>query len=454
VIITDAQGNGKTLVRENYITVLQATSVEVPNKLGDLRIATFNAYLNRSSEGQILTDALSGSDEQIQKVAEIIQRVRPEILLLNEFDYEASGAAVQALLNNYLAVSQNGTNGIEYPYVYLAESNTGIMTELDLDNNGVVADGGGDAFGFGDFPGQYAMVLLSQYPIVIEDVRTFQKFLWKDMPDAKLPSYPEDDAEHPGEAWYSAEELAVLRLSSKSHWDVPVNVNGTLVHVLASHPTPPVFDGAEDRNGKRNHDEIRFWRDYVDANLSGYIYDDNNQTGGLAAESRFVILGDLNASSGEGDATDDPIGMLSASSFLNGMVNPISIGGDENGGATEFSASHTADWRMRADYVLPSSFGLEVEQTAVYWPSEADEYYYLVGPGVQSSDHRLVYLDATFTQAAKATEPDAEAEADAEAEGTQVASDGGGSNKFLGSVGHWFILFAALVGVLRRRYIK
>ena len=35
------------------------------------------------------------------------------------------------------------------------------------------------------------------------------------------------------------------------------------VHVLASHPTPPTFDGAEDRNGRRNHDEIRFWADYV-----------------------------------------------------------------------------------------------------------------------------------------------------------------------------------------------
>ena len=59
------------------------------------------------------------------------------------------------------------------------------------------------------------------------------------------------------------EELEVVRLSSKSHWDVPVKVGGHTVHVLASHPTPPTFDGEEDRNGRRNHDEIRFWADYV-----------------------------------------------------------------------------------------------------------------------------------------------------------------------------------------------
>ena len=104
------------------------------------------------------------------------------------------------------------------------------------------------------------MAILSKYPIVEDDVRTFQHFLWKDMPGALLPDDPNTAA--PAD-WYSPEELAVFRLSSKSHWDVPVDVNGSTVHVLASHPTPPVFDGPEDRNGLRNHDEIRFWADYV-----------------------------------------------------------------------------------------------------------------------------------------------------------------------------------------------
>jgi hypothetical protein len=56
-----------------------------------------------------------------------------------------------------------------------------------------------------------------------------------------------------------------------------VKVGGKTIHVLASHPTPPTFDGAEDRNGKRNHDEIRFWRDYISEKTSNYIYDDKGK---------------------------------------------------------------------------------------------------------------------------------------------------------------------------------
>src|SRR6201999_1297636 len=98
--------------------------------------------------------------------------------------------------------------------------------------------GGGDALGFGEFPGQYAMAVLSRFPIDAKHARTFRKFLWRDMPGAVMP---------PG--WYSPEELDVLPLSSKSHWDVPIRVGRTTLHVLASHPTPPAFDGDEDRNG-------------------------------------------------------------------------------------------------------------------------------------------------------------------------------------------------------------
>ena len=65
-----------------------------------------------------------------------------------------------------------------------------------------------------------------------------------------------------------------------------------MVHVLAAHPTPPVFDGDEDRNGRRNFDEIRFSADYVTPNTGDYIYDDAGGTGGLKPGSRFVIMGD------------------------------------------------------------------------------------------------------------------------------------------------------------------
>ena len=105
-----------------------------------------------------------------------------------------------------------------------------------------------------------------------------------------MPTDPEDlDGNGDTANWYTTEELEQVRLSSKSHWDIPIQVNGETIHVLASHPTPPVFDGPEDRNGTRNFDEIRFWADYIDG--ADYIYDDNGSTGGLASDARFVVMG-------------------------------------------------------------------------------------------------------------------------------------------------------------------
>jgi hypothetical protein len=81
--------------------------------------------------------------------------------------------------------------------------------------------------------------------------------------------------------WYSSDELNVFRLSSKSHWDLPMRIDKETVHFLVSHPTPPVFDGPEDRNGTRNHDEIRFWADYNSGgSRAEYIYDDGGGTAG------------------------------------------------------------------------------------------------------------------------------------------------------------------------------
>ncbi len=270
----------------------------------NIRFASFNVSLFRDTAGQLITDLSTPNNSQTQAVAEIIQRVNPDVVLINEFDYDNNGRAAALFQQNYLSVSQNGVNPVAYPFVYLAPSNTGIASGFDLDNNGRVVntpgdrDYGNDALGFGNFPGQYGMLLLSKYPIVRDRVRTFQRFLWKDMPGALLPDNPNTPAPND---WYSPQELNIFRLSSKSHWDIPINVDGEIIHVLASHPTPPVFDGEEDRNGRRNHDEIRFWSDYVTPGKGDYIYDDRGIFGGLPAGEKFVIKGDRNADPFDGD---------------------------------------------------------------------------------------------------------------------------------------------------------
>jgi len=373
-----------------------------------VRFATFNASLNRFNEGDLAAELSNPGSAQPDTIAEIIQRARPDVLLINEFDYDAGGVAAEEFQNNYLSIGHNGADPIVYPHRLAVASNTGIPSGRDLDKNGFVG-GPGDAFGFGFFPGQYAFVVYSMFPILEDEVRNFQLFLWNDMPGAMLPVNPD------GSSFYDEGDLEIFRLSSKNHTDVPIEIGNKEVHFLVSHPTPPVFDGPEDRNGTRNHDEIRFWSDYVSPGQGGYIYDDNGVSGGLAPGAMFVIAGDENADPLDGDSFPGAIQQLTDNPQVNDKVTPDSDGGveqaDLQGNANTLHLSDpafdTADFfdgfppppfggapgNLRADYVLPSK-ALQIRDAGVFWPTEDDPLFALVGtfpfPG---SDHRLVWLD-------------------------------------------------------------
>ena len=357
-----------------------------------LRVATFNASLNRSSPGQLASDLATPRDAQARAVAQIVQRTAPDVLLLNEFDYDAEGTAAGAFKDNYLARSQDGQPPIDYPHVYRAPSNTGIPSGADLDGNGIVG-GPSDALGYGDFEGQYGMVLFSKYPMDTANIRTFQNFLWRDMPHSQLPTghYPEL-------------VRSILPLPSKSMWDVPINVGEKTIHVIAAHPTPPVFDGPEKRNRTRNHDEIRLINDYLGAQggSGGYIYDDAGNRGPLAPGSDFVVLGDLNSDPSAGDSDPAAIRALLANPLL---VDPLPTTQRESGtsarGLAGVSGSvlGTADFGrggagvLRVDYVLPAAT-LGVRGSGVYWPRAGSPGAGLVsGRPPASSDHRLVWIE-------------------------------------------------------------
>jgi 3-phytase len=378
---------------------------------GKVRIAQFNASVNRNSAGELISNLSTPDNTQAKTVAEIIQRVNPDIILINEFDYDPNNEAARLFRDNYLAIGQNGADPVLYPYFYTAPSNTGIASGFDLDNNGSIvttpgAPGyGNDAFGFGNFEGQFGMIIYSKYPIDTNRIRTFQNFLWKDMPGAQLPDDPATP-DIPAD-WYSQEELAVFRLSSKSHWDVPINVKGSRIHILASHPTPPVFDGPEDRNGTRNSDEIRFWSDYVTPRAGSYIVDDAGRSGGLFPGSSFVIMGDQNADPFDGDSTPPAISQLLNNPNINTRITPISDGAvdaalrqglanNNHLGNPKFDTadfSDTTPGNLRTDYVLPSR-DLRILDARVFWPTEEDPLFRLVGNfPFPSSDHRLVWID-------------------------------------------------------------
>lgn len=369
-----------------------------------VRIATFNAAMNREQAGAMLQELRAGSD-QARKIAEIVQRNDVDVLLVCELDRDDAEESARIFAAEYLAVGQNGQKPIEFAHRFVAPSNTGIPSGLDLDGDGRV-DGPGDAFGFGRFPGQYAMAVLSRHPIRSDGARTFQKLPWSAMPSPLRPTGFWPDA-----TWNA------LRLSSKSHWDVPIRVAGRDIHLLCSHPTPPAFDGAEDRNGCRNHDEIRFWVDYLTPDRATWIVDDAGLVGGLAADAHFVLLGDLNCDPSDGDSRREALLQLLAHPRVLDPA-PVSSGAKQasieqwgtNSSHRGDAALDTSDWddqpaapgapgtggpgNLRVDYALPSR-SLHFAGSQVYWPTNREAGSSIVG----ASDHRLVWVDVGFAAA-------------------------------------------------------
>lgn len=377
-----------------------------------IRVCTFNMEDVRLTD-LINADGSPRTDQpRLKRLAEVIQRIHPNILFLNEIAYDQAGAPgftdgmtpgqnARRFVDQYLAVAQApGLTPLNYN-AYMDPVNTGMPSGFDLDNDGQVVtsfpaipparpDGSpgpqpkearayaNDCWGFGTFPGQYAMALLvdPRLEILLPQVRTFRLLPWDYMPGAFLPTRVD------GSDWFDAEEKPVARLSSKSHWDVPVRMpNGAVVHMLCSHPTPPAFDGPEMRNKKRNHDEIRFWADYTDDEQ--WIVDDNNKGGGLDWRSHFIIIGDLNADPKKGSSYKDPIAKLRSLTRLQGKLrptSPIPIPG--------LDPEDTAMFKMGVDYVLPSRY-LPVEQSGI-WREPPP------GAGDFPSDHFPVWVDLTI----------------------------------------------------------
>lgn len=366
-----------------------------------IKFATFNISFNRKKEGELKEELAVAKTTKPKKIAEIIQRVRPDVILLNEFDYDSGREGIASFLKNHLGVSQNKQKTIHYEHAYSQSVNTGVDSKMDLNGDGKKSTPT-DAFGYGVFPGQYGMVVLSKYPIDEKSVRTFQKFLWKDMPDSLWPTDPAT-----GKPFYSDEVKSKFRLSSKSHWDVPIQIGEQTIHFLVCHPTPPVFDGKEDRNGCRNHDEIRFFADYVVPEKSKYIYDDEGKKGGLAQDSHFVIAGDLNADEFDGDTTNHAAKQLTGHPLINHEKTPQSEGGTfyaekqgkknlDHKGDPAFDTGDFNDFsvgNMHIDYCLPSK-NLQIRNSGIFWP-KPDQ------PGadlVSASDHRLVWIEIEVNQ--------------------------------------------------------
>lgn len=364
-----------------------------PSKRADsIRVAQFNIWELSGEKVDFRDDNGQWAHPQLQSAAAIVAEVDPDVLILNEIDYDPARNLAQLFRERYLDPALPGsgkTSGLTH-VVYLPV-NTGVPSTMDFNNDGRL-DSPEDAWGFGRYPGQYGMAVLSKFPVDDRQIRTFRGLRWITMPGHLMP-----DGRDGRPAWYSEEESALLRLSSKSHWDVPIEIEGRLLHLLICHPTPPVFDSDEDRNGRRNHDEIRLWADYLSTapdDKTSYLVDDQGRRGGLGAGELFVVAGDLNAD----PFSSGPLGPPAIEQLLNHprVLDPVprSEGEQPRARRTPYpgeSRVRTSTYG-RLDYLLPAK-ELKVTASGVFLPVSDSPRRTWVEGAARASDHQLVWLD-------------------------------------------------------------
>jgi hypothetical protein len=332
-----------------------------------LDVALFHTSLARDGPGLLLRDIVGGRDPQVAAVVAVIAHAAPDILVLLDLDFDLGLVTLAALRDRI------GAAGVDYPHMLALRPNTGVASGLDLDGDGRLG-GPRDAQGYGQFAGQGGMAVLSRHPILTGAVQDHSARLWRDLPGALLTL--ED-----GRPLLAQDVLAVQRLSTTGHWVVPVDIGGHSLSLLVFHATPPVFDGAEDRNGRRNHDELRFWTLYLDGAF------------GPAPAGRFLVIGDSNMDPARNEGRPAAMQALLSDPRLRdprprGQGNLSDQTTQEQGDP----ALHTVRWdapgpgHRRVDYILPST-DLRIRGARVVWPDATDPFAATVQ---RASRHHLV----------------------------------------------------------------
>lgn len=351
-----------------------------------LRVATFDANLTRDTAGELFEELSAPGAEDATAVARAVQTVRPDVLVLTGIDVDAGDNVAKAFNTNYLAIGGDEHTGITYPYFYTSDSNAGVDSGADLNRDGTIGEPG-DALGYGSFPGQSSMIVYSTHPLDEAKIRDFTSLSWEAMPDNNMPPRLSDL------------ERNIIPLASVSHWDIPVEVDGETLHVLAT----STADSSESSYGTaRNHDQIRFWQDYLDPDTD-YILDHRGDRGPLPEDDAFVLAGSLKADpTGKGPGDPAAISSLLESSHI---IDPepartLNVGSLGRGllPDTPDAPHHTAsspagdEETYRADYVLPSA-DLSVVDSGVLETDSPAAGQGLLGIQAEANANHIVWAD-------------------------------------------------------------
>lgn len=323
-------------------------------------MALWNATLERAGPGLLLQDILAGDDPQITAAVIVIAALDADILILTGFDHDARGQALAALAERLWQ------SGHPYPHRHAPRTNAGIPTGFDADADGRPVEAA-DAQGWGRFPGSGSLAVLSRFPL--GQASSHADFLWRDLPGTLMP--PDTD---PGLA-------AIQRLSSHTHTALPVRLGGQTLTLLLWHATPPAFDGPEDRNGRRNHDEAAFWLHLLNGTLPF-----------PPPAPPFVLMGQANLDPLDGDGRPQALRSL--------LTHPALQDPAPRGPHSRTEPGHSGDpaldtalydrlGGLRLSYILPST-DLTVTASGILWPPPDDP---LAATLAAASHHRPVWVD-------------------------------------------------------------
>jgi hypothetical protein len=327
----------------------------------DIKLATWDAGLTRSGPGLLLRDLTKPDEPQTAAAVTVLAALKADVLVLTGMDYDLSGAALAALQARLTAA------GLNYPFALALRPNTGVATGLDLDSDGAL-NGPRDAQGYGRFAGQAGIAVLSMMPLDTDHLRDLSAFLWKDLPGADLP--PD----------LTPQAKAIQRLATTGFYDLPVAVDATALHLLIYAATPPVFDGPEDRNGRRNADETAFWSHLLTGDLPY-----------PPPKAPFALIGQPNLDPNDGDGNPAALRALLANPLVQDP-EPRSTSGHVDAGGKGDPALDTdllkSGRGLRLDMILPSA-DLHVTGAGVLWPAPSDP---MAAPLTLASDHAPVWV--------------------------------------------------------------
>jgi hypothetical protein len=89
---------------------------EGESKAKSVRFSTFNGSMFRPNEGDLKRELASPGSAQPDTIATIIQKVRPDVLLINEFDYDEDDVSLKRFMSNYLGVAHEGSKYSQVTY--------------------------------------------------------------------------------------------------------------------------------------------------------------------------------------------------------------------------------------------------------------------------------------------------------------------------------------------------